>query len=75
MTPAYQRTFGQVIRTLATLSCHLHDTDHLSDRELYAWLWTEGLREETPDLSVIAGVWRLSPIGSCTEEDMTIYLR
>jgi hypothetical protein len=63
-----------VISALATLSCFLYDTDHLSDRELYAWLWAEGLREETPDLSTIGGAWHLSPIGSGTEEDMTIYL-
>src|SRR5437016_3847029 len=65
----------EVIGVLATLSCYLHDTDHLSDRELYGWLWTEGLREETPDLSAIGGVWHLSAIGSGSDEDTTIYLR
>jgi len=65
----------QVISVLATLSCFLHDTDHLSDRELYAWLWREGLREQTPDLSTIGGAWHLSPIGSGDQEGMAIYLR
>jgi hypothetical protein len=65
----------RVINALATLSCFLNDTDHLSDRELYAWLWREGLREETPDLSVIGGAWHLSPIGSGTDEDITIHLK
>jgi hypothetical protein len=62
----------EVVQTLAGMHCFLHDTDHLSDRELYTWLWTDWLREETPDLSQLAGAWHPSPIGSGNDEDTAI---
>jgi hypothetical protein len=65
----------EVLRTLAEMHCLLQDTDHLSDRELYTWLWTDGLREETPDMAQLGGAWHTSPIGSCTEEDIAIFLK
>ncbi|PYK14699.1 MAG: hypothetical protein DME55_14795 [Verrucomicrobia bacterium] len=51
----------KVFCALAAIRCFLHDTDHLSDRELYTWLWSDGLREETPDLSQLGGAWHMSP--------------
>jgi hypothetical protein len=65
----------QVLQTLAEMRCFLHDTDHLSDRELYTWLWSDGLREETPDLSQLGGAWHTSPIGSCNDEDTAVFLK
>lgn len=65
----------EVLCALATICCFLHDTDHLSDRELYAWLWSDGLREETPDLSQLGGAWHMSPIGSGTDEEVAIFLK
>jgi hypothetical protein len=65
----------EVLRALGTASCFLEHTDHLSDRELYEWLWTDGLREETPDLSQLGGAWHVSPIGGCDEHDMAIFLK
>jgi hypothetical protein len=65
----------EVVCALAGIRCFLHDTDHLSDRELYAWLWSDGLREETPDLSGLGGAWHTSPIGSGTDEDVAIFLK
>src|SRR6266481_10228732 len=65
----------EVLCALAAIGCFLHDTDHLSDRELYTWLWSDGLREETPDLSQLAGAWHTSPIGSGTDEDVAIFLK
>jgi hypothetical protein len=65
----------EVLYALAAIGCFLHDTDHLSDRELYTWLWSEGLREETPDLSQLGGAWHTSPIGSGNDEDIAIFLK
>ena len=64
----------EVLQTLGQMRCFLHDTDHLSDRELYTWRWTDGLREETPDMAQLGGAWHTSPIGSCTEEDIAVHL-
>jgi hypothetical protein len=64
-----------VLRALAEVSCFLENTDQLSDRELYTWLWAEGLREETPDLSQLGGAWHVSPIGGCDDEDIAIFLK
>jgi len=60
---------------LAEVRCFLEKTDHLSDRELYTWLWSEALREETPDLTQLGGAWHISPIGGCDEHDMAIFLK
>jgi len=64
----------EVVQTLGEMRCFLHDTDHLSDRELYTWLWTDGLREETADMAQLDVAWHTSPIGSCTEEDSAVHL-
>jgi hypothetical protein len=67
---------AEVIRELAEMHCFLESTDHLSDRELYEWLWSDGLREETADMSAMPdGAWHTSPIGAGSEEDMAIWLK
>jgi hypothetical protein len=73
--PALRVKLYEVVRGLATIRCFLHDTDHLSDRELYTWLWSNALREETPDLSQLGGAWHMSPIGGGTDEDVAIFLK
>lgn len=66
----------EVIRELGELRCFLHDTEHLSDRELYDWLWRAGLRDETPDISGSPdGAWHTSPIGAGNTEDAAIWLK
>jgi hypothetical protein len=66
----------EVIRELAEMRCFLHDTDHFNDRELYDWLWSGGLWEETPDHSGLPdAAWHSSPIGGGTLEDTTIRLK
>jgi hypothetical protein len=66
---------AEVIRELSELRCFLYDTDHLSDRELYEWLWSSGLRDESADISGMPGAWHTSPIGGGSEEDTQIWLR
>jgi hypothetical protein len=65
----------EVLQALAAMRYFVECTDHLSDRELFAWLWSEGLREAIPDLSKFDGAWHTSPIGSCNEEDMLTFLK
>jgi len=54
---------------------YLDSTDHMSDRELYRYLLTDGLLEETILSDNPASAWHLSPIGGGSEEDNEIYLR
>jgi hypothetical protein len=66
----------EVINAMALLGTYLESTDHLSDRELYADLWIDLLREETvlmPDNPNFA--CHLDVIGSGSEEDVQIYLK
>lgn len=66
----------EVIRELAEMRCFLYDTDHLNDRELYEWLWSTGLREETPDhTGMPAAAWHTSPIGASDDNDTAIWLK
>ena len=67
---------AEVIRELAEMHCFLESTDHLSDRELYEWLWSDGMREETADMSAMPdGAWHTSPIGAGSEEDTANWLK
>lgn len=61
---------------MAAICMVVESTDHLSDRELYRWLVTDALCEETfLPLPGSGGAWHTSPIGGCSEEDNEIYLR
>jgi hypothetical protein len=64
-----------LIDEMAELGLLLESTDHLSDRELYRYLLTDALLEETVLSTSGAGAWHISPIGGCSEEDNQIYLR
>jgi hypothetical protein len=66
----------EVINALALLRVYLHNTDHLSDRGLYAQLWSDCLREEMvlqPEQADYACY--IDMIGSGSEEDIKIYLK
>jgi hypothetical protein len=66
----------EVINALALLHVYLDHTDHLSDRELYAQLWDDSLREEMalqPNDANFA--CHIDMIGSGSEEDNNIYLK
>src|SRR5260221_5643083 len=58
-----------LIDEMAEIGMLLESTDHLSDRELYRYLLTDALLEETVLPSSSAGAWHISPIGGCSQED------
>ena len=65
----------EVIHGLRKKNTFLYHTDHLSDRELYTWMWEEGLNESTMDLSGLSDCGcHTSPIGSGDEESTLISL-
>jgi hypothetical protein len=66
----------EVINGMASIGMYLDSTDHMSDRELYRYLVTDALCEETIlPVDGSDGGWHLSPIGGGSEEDNDVYLR
>jgi hypothetical protein len=65
----------ELIHALAARRLFLHCTDHLSDRELYAWLWRDGLREELMGFGLPMGNCHLDVLGACREEDIILSMR
>lgn len=73
--PRWKIELWRLIRALAEARVFLCHTDHLSDAELYARLWSEVLPEECPDAARgpdDAGVWDFADAGSGAED---IWLR
>lgn len=66
----------EVIHGLTLVGTYLHNTNHLSDRELYTELWSDVLREPTvlmpddPDFAC-----HLDMIGSGSEEHTHLYMQ
>ena len=66
----------EVISGLAFLRVFLLFTDHLSDRELYARLWSDILRVPTAlEPEDHDGAWHIDLTGTGSEEDVAIYLK
>lgn len=63
----------EVINAMARLRHHLERTDHLSDRELYEWLWTEILHE--PASVSPSEICYIDILGGCSQEDLELNLR
>jgi hypothetical protein len=66
----------EVIDRMASLGAYLLHTSHLSDRELYEYLYNEGLREEAvlfPENPSYA--YMIDLTGSGSEQDNQTYLR
>lgn len=66
----------EVIDALAGIRVFLKNTNHLGDRELYAELWSEVLREETKAMTFDQySTWHIDLIGSGSEEDIHLWMR
>jgi len=65
----------EVFDGLAKRHTYVYHTDHLSDRELYEELWSEGLNEEFPEMTAESGQSFLDMIGSGSEEDTHVHLK
>ena len=62
----------ELIHELAKRRLFLHSTDHLSDRELYTWLWSYALREELMGFGLPFGQCHLDVLGGGSEEENVI---
>ena len=64
-----------LIRAIAERRLFLSSTDHLSDRELYTWLWQHALREELMGFGLPFGNCHLDVLGGCSEADLILQMR
>jgi hypothetical protein len=66
----------ETIERMASLGAYLLHTDHLSDRSLYEYLYSDGLREEAVLFPENPGyAYMIDLTGSGSEEDNHIYLK
>ena len=66
----------EVINRMASLGAYLHHTNHLSDRELYSYLYHDALREPTVLFPENPGyVYGIDTVGSGSDEDTEIYMK
>lgn len=66
----------EVIRRMASLGAYLHSTNHLNDRELYTYLFHEGLREDTvlfPEDPSFAS--HIDLVSSGSDEDIFLWMK
>jgi hypothetical protein len=65
----------QVLAGLATFRTYLDETDHLGDRELYAALWRDVLREDVPAIDEIGFDHYVNLLSNGGEEETFLYLK
>lgn len=66
----------EVIGALARMRVFLSQTDHLSDRELYALLWGDILREPVKSLPLDeSSAWHIDILSGGGEEDTRLYMK
>jgi hypothetical protein len=70
-----QRQLWEVIHSLSEMRVYLSETDHLSDRDLYAKLWHQMLREEVPAIDEIGFDHHVGLLSDGGAAETTSYLR
>src|SRR6185503_3328941 len=73
---ALRTKLKEIIERMASLGAYLQHTNHLSDRELYDYLYNDGLREENvffPENPTYA--YTIDITGSGSDDDNLIYLK
>ena len=66
----------EVIERMSSLGAYLMHTDHLSDRELYTYLYSDGLQEKATLFPENPGyAYMIDLTGSGSEEDNQVYFR
>ncbi|HZI61893.1 MAG TPA: hypothetical protein VFD62_14345 [Pyrinomonadaceae bacterium] len=74
--PSLSSKLKEIVERMASLGAYLLHTNHLTDRELYNYLYVDGLREEAvlfPENPSYA--YMIDLTGSGSETDNQIYLR
>lgn len=67
---------SEIVSCLAGMRVFVTHTDHLSDRELYAHLWLDTLREVTADLPLDDdSAYHIDILGGCSEEDIYLQMK
>jgi hypothetical protein len=73
---ALPKKLWEVVNRMASLGAYLHHTDHLSNRELYCYLFNDGLREPTvlyPENPSF--VYGIDVLGSGSDDDIQLYMK
>src|SRR5207244_7442623 len=66
----------EIINRMASLGAYLHNTNHLSDRELYSYLYYDALQQPTVLFPENPGyVYGIDIVGSGSDEDISLYMR
>ena len=65
----------EVLHGLSELRVYLDESDHLSDRELYAQLWQATLREDVPAIDEIGFSDHLQLLSTGGEPETTLHLK
>jgi hypothetical protein len=67
---------SEVVEALAGMRVFLSQTDHLSDRELYALLWSDTLQESVKDMPLDeSSAWHIDLLSGGGEEDTRLYMK
>lgn len=71
------KVLWRLIHSLSLLRVFLHNTDYLSDRELYMRLWHESLREEgyTPPEPEVLDIYHIDYTCTGSEKDLFCYFK